>query len=68
MIKEMTVDDVAKMLRILKKEKLITGETKVMMSCDDEGNDFNHMIMIDGKYNVGVPNDTDGDVLTLYPA
>ena len=68
MIKEMTVDDVAKMLRLLKKEKLVTGKTKMMMSTDEEGNNFNPMIMVDGQYNVGVPNEEDGDVLTLYPA
>jgi len=68
MIKEMTVDDLGKMLRLLKKEKLVTGKTKVMMSSDEEGNNFNSMIMIDGKYNIGVPSADDGDILTLYPA
>jgi len=68
MIKEMTVDDVARMLRLLKKEKIVTGKTKVMMSCDEEGNSFSPFIMQDGKYNINVPNENDGDVLTLYPA
>ena len=66
MIKEMTVDDLAKMLRLMKKENLVTGKTKIKMSCDEEGNEFSAMAMIDGKYNVALP-DEEEDTLVLYP-
>jgi len=66
MIKEMTVDDLGKMLRLLKKENLVKGTTKIKMSCDEEGNDFSPMAMIDGKYNISLP-DEEENTLVLYP-
>ena len=66
MIKEMTVNDLITMLQALKTQKMVKGTTKIQMSCDEEGNHFSPMAMIDGKYNVAVP-DEDDDKLTLYP-
>ena len=67
MIKEMTVKDLRQMLSRLKKENLITDKTKITMSCDEEGNSFSPLAMIDGAYNVGVPEVGGKDVMTLYP-
>ena len=63
MIKEMTVKDVRQMLSRLKKQGDINDSTKVTMSCDEEGNHFAPLAMIDGKYNVSI----DENVMTLYP-
>ena len=62
-IKEMTVKDLRQMLNRLKKDGLVTDNTKITMSCDEEGNHFSPMAMIDGKYNVSI----DDNVMTLYP-
>jgi hypothetical protein len=68
MVTEMTVDDVAKMLRVMKKAKMVTGKTKVKLSSDEEGNSFAPMIMIDGMYNVSAPEKGGADELIIFPA
>ena len=65
-MKEMTVKDVEDMFKTLRKAKLVTGRTKVQLSCDEEGNDFSPFAMFDnGSYNVSV--DKEENIITLYP-
>ena len=66
MIKEMTVKGVEDMFKAMRRQKMITGRTKILLSSDEEGNHFSPMIMIDGKYNVAI--DDEEDKLILYPA
>lgn len=65
MIKEMTVKDLRQMLSRLKKEQLVTDSTKIKMSCDEEGNHFAPLAMIDGAYNIGIEDNK--SEMILYP-
>ena len=65
-MKEMTVKDVEDMFKVLRKHKLITGRTKVLLSCDEEGNHFSPFAMIgEGSYNVSC--DKEDNTIVLYP-
>jgi thiamine pyrophosphate-dependent acetolactate synthase large subunit-like protein len=64
-IKKMTVKDLRQMLSKLKKAEMVNDDTLIEMSCDEEGNHFSPMVMIDGKYNIGIEEDS--NTLTLYP-
>jgi hypothetical protein len=66
MIKELTVKGVEDMFKAMRKQGMITGRTKVQLSCDEEGNHFSPLITVDGKYNVGIEEDK--SIITLYPA
>jgi hypothetical protein len=64
-IKAMTVADLRLMLSRLKKDGLVTDQTLVELSCDEEGNHYAPLAQIDGAYNVGIEDDK--SKLTLYP-
>jgi hypothetical protein len=64
-ITHLKVKNLEGMLREFKRQAMITAETEVWLSSDEEGNNYSPLARIDNCYNVGV--ESDKSKLTLYP-
>jgi anthranilate phosphoribosyltransferase len=62
--KELDVNNLLAMLGEFLDEKKITGKTKVVLSSDEEGNEYSSLIKVGDMYNVSC----DGGRLVLYPS
>ena len=64
-VKTLKVKDLKAMLREFKKQDMITDDTEVWLSSDEEGNDYSPLVKIDQQFNVGVEEDK--SKVTFYP-